>query len=68
MGITIGPFGILGILLGPFLGAYIAESTGGRDSKESLRAAFGSFIGFLAGTMMKIAYSAVAAFYFFSYL
>lgn len=68
MGITIGPFGILGILLGPFLGAYIAESTGGRDSKESLRAAFGSFIGFLAGTMMKIVYSAVAAFYFFSSL
>lgn len=68
MGITIGPFGILGILLGPFLGAYIAESTGGRDNKESFRAAFGSFIGFLAGTMMKIAYSAVASVYFFGNL
>jgi len=65
LGITIGPFGILGIILGPFLGAYIGESTGGRDSRESLRAAFGSFIGFLAGTMMKLAYSIVAAVYFF---
>ncbi len=66
MGIVIGPFGILGIILGPFAGAYIGESMAGRDSKTALRAAFGSFIGFLAGTMMKLAYSIIVAYYFFS--
>jgi len=67
-GITLGPFGILGIILGPFLGAYIGESTGGQDSKRALRAAFGSFIGFLAGTMMKITYTVVVGYYFFANL
>ena len=67
-GIVLGPFGILGIILGPFLGAYIGETTGGQDSKKALRSAFGSFIGFLAGTMMKVAYTVVVAYYFFSNL
>jgi uncharacterized protein YqgC (DUF456 family) len=65
MGIVIGPFGLFGIILGPFLGAYIGEKTGGKDSDTALRAAIGSFIGFLAGTFMKFAYSVVAGVYFF---
>ena len=65
MGIVIGPFGLLGIILGPFLGAYIGEKTGGKDSDTALKAAIGSFIGFLAGTFMKLGYSVVAAVYFF---
>lgn len=67
-GIVLGPFGILGIILGPFIGAYIGESTAGRDSKTAMRAAFGSFIGFLAGTLMKITYTIVVAYFFFSNL
>jgi uncharacterized protein YqgC (DUF456 family) len=62
--ITLGPFGIVGILLGPFAGAYIGESMGGQDSRTATRAAIGSFIGFLAGTMMKLVYSIIAAVYF----
>ena len=65
LGIVIGPFGILGILLGPFLGAYIGEITGGQESKQALKAAFGSFIGFLTGTMMKLAYAIIVIVYFF---
>lgn len=65
LGIVIGPFGILGILLGPFLGAYIAETTGGQDNQQALKAAFGSFIGFLTGTMMKLAYAIIVGVYFF---
>jgi len=64
LGIVIGPFGILGILLGPFLGAYIGESTGGQDDKRALKAAFGSFIGFVTGTLMKIVYAIIVIFYF----
>jgi len=65
-GIVLGPFGLFGIILGPFVGAYIGESTGGSNSNEAFKAAIGSFIGFLAGTFMKLAYSVVIAYYFFA--
>jgi len=65
--VILGPFGVFGIILGPFVGAYIGEATGGRDSKESFIAAIGSFIGFLTGTFLKLVYSGVCAFYFFKY-
>ena len=64
MGIVIGPFGLIGILGGPFLGALIAERAAGQKSDKALRAAFGSFIGFLAGTFMKLVVSFVIGFYF----
>lgn len=64
MGITIGPFGLLGIILGPFVGAYIGEKSTGKDSNSAMRAAIGSFIGFLTGTLMKLAYSGVVTYYF----
>lgn len=67
-GITLGPFGIFGIILGPFVGAYIGESMGGTESNKAFRAAFGSFIGFITGTIMKLAYSAIVAYFFFSNL
>ncbi len=68
LGIVIGPFGIIGILLGPFIGAYIGESMAGKDSTTAMRSAVGSFIGFLGGTLMKLAYSIVVGYYFFAAL
>jgi uncharacterized protein YqgC (DUF456 family) len=65
LGIVLGPFGIFGIILGPFVGAYIGESTGGQDSSKAMKSAIGSFIGFLTGTFMKLVYSIVVAVYFF---
>ena len=65
LGIVLGPFGLFGILGGPFIGAWIGERYAGRNSQMAMRAAFGSFIGFLAGTFMKVAVSVVLAFYFF---
>jgi uncharacterized protein YqgC (DUF456 family) len=65
MGIVLGPFGIFGILGGPFIGAWIGEKYAGQNSEKALRAAVGSFVGFLAGTFMKIAVSLVLGFYFF---
>jgi uncharacterized protein YqgC (DUF456 family) len=63
LGIVLGPFGLLGILGGPFVGAYIGEKMGGTPDNLAWRSAFGSFIGFLAGTFMKIAYTLVIGFY-----
>jgi uncharacterized protein len=59
LGLVIGPFGIIGILAGPFFGALIGETIGGQKSEKAMRAAIGSFIGFLTGTLMKLATSII---------
>lgn len=59
LGIAIGPFGIVGILAGPFVGAYLGEKWSGNDDHQALRSAIGSFVGFLAGTLMKLTYGII---------
>lgn len=59
LGISLGPFGIFGIILGPFLGAYIGEKIAG-NKENATKAALGSFIGFLVGTFLKIVYGIIA--------
>jgi uncharacterized protein YqgC (DUF456 family) len=53
-----------GIILGPFLGALIGELIIGTDSRASVRSAFGSFVGFLLGTGLKLIASFVMTWYF----
>jgi len=54
IGLVIGLFFVpIGLIVGPFLGAYVGEMITGRDEKSSLRSAFGSFIGFLTGVLLK---------------
>ena len=45
--------GIFGIIIWPFVGAFVGELINKADSKTALKAAFGSFIGFLTGTFLK---------------
>ena len=57
------PIGFIAILLGPFIGAYFGEKSVGTDDHKAWKAAFGSFVGFLVGTGLKVVY-ACACIYF----
>jgi len=48
LGFWMGPFGII---IGPLAGAFIGEIMNNKDSAQAIRAAFGSFIGFLLSTL-----------------
>ena len=57
----------LGIIIGPFVGAYLGEMLNDRtDKKRALKAAFGSFIGFLTSTFLKFVTVVIFAGLFFS--
>ncbi|MGS4346325.1 DUF456 domain-containing protein [Myroides odoratus] len=50
----------LGFLIGPFLGALIGELLfDPRDIARALKAAIGSFVGFLASTFLKVVFGLV---------
>ncbi len=49
--IALGP---LGIIVGPFVGAMIGEIAAGRRTQEAWHSAVGTFIGFLAGSLIKL--------------
>lgn len=46
-------FGIFGIVIWPFIGAFVGEIINKADNKTALKAAFGSFLGFITGTFLK---------------
>jgi hypothetical protein len=49
----------LGFVIGAFIGAFVGEMIYNSDFKRALKAAFGSFIGFLASTTIKFIVSLI---------
>ncbi len=65
-----GVFGLFffppaGIIVGPIIGAFIGEFLAGKNSESALRAAMGSFVGFLVATGLKVGVAVILAYYFF---
>lgn len=59
-GFWLGP---LGIIIGPFVGAFIGEIIANNNSNQALKAAWGSFAGFLLGTLLKLVVCVIMAWY-----
>jgi len=63
VGLFFPPFGIV---LGPFIGAFAGELSKNPNRKIALKAAFGSFLGFLSGMALKLIVSLVYMLFFVS--
>ena len=57
LGLPFGPQGVIGLLFWPFVGAFVGELIAKKPTDEALRAAFGSLLGFLSGTLVKVLYA-----------
>ena len=65
VGTVIGLFFFpLGLLLGPFLGAVAGELMSGKSAGKSLWGGLGAFLGFLAGTFLKMTVCVAMAIFF----
>jgi len=66
IGLVIGIFFFppFGLIVGPFVGAFVGELIAGKDSNTAFKSGLGSFLGFVAGTMMKLVISFIMGYYF----
>ena len=55
LGVFVGLFfGAAGVILGPLVGAVLGEMLSGKALSEALKAGWGSFVGILFGTVIKL--------------
>jgi uncharacterized protein YqgC (DUF456 family) len=47
-------FGAAGVILCPLVGAILGELLGGKEVHQALKAGWGSFVGLLCGTILKL--------------
>lgn len=57
-------FGLFGVLFGPFLGALIGGLWEGHSVGKSTHQAFGTFIGFMAGLVLKLICGGLIAWFY----
>lgn len=55
IGVFVGLFfGAVGVILGPLVGAVLGELIAGKQLNEAFKAGWGSFVGILFGTVLKL--------------
>lgn len=59
VGLPFGPTGLVGVFFWPFAGAFVGEILKQHELHSALRAATGSFIGIMTGSVAKVAYALV---------
>ncbi len=65
IGLIVGLFfGPMGIILGPFVGAFLGELTANKSSKDAFRAAWGSFVGILVSASLKLIVAGFLIYYY----
>lgn len=66
IGMLIGVFLFppFGVFIGGFVGAMVGELLAGKEGRQSLRAAWGAFVGNLVNVGLKLAYCGVIIFYY----
>ena len=55
--------GPLGVVLGPFIGAFVGEMIYQQNSKKAFQAAKGAFLGFVFGSLLKLISCLLLAYY-----
>ena len=69
LGLIVGLFfGPWGIVLGPFLGAVVFELIDGKNTRLALKAGWGSFVGLMTGTILKLICCGLMTYYFIAEL
>ena len=69
LGLLVGLFfGPWGIVLGPFLGAVAIELIDGKNTRLALKAGWGSFVGLMTGTILKLICCGLMTYYFIAEL
>lgn len=61
VGLFLGPWGIV---IGPFVGAVLAELIVGKNTSEALRSGWGSLLGLMTGTILKLICCGLMTYYF----
>jgi len=54
----------VGLIIGPLLGALSGELLAGQHMSRAIKSALGSFVGFVAGTFMKLVVSVFLSYHF----
>jgi uncharacterized protein YqgC (DUF456 family) len=70
LGLMVGiiVFGFWGIILGPFIGAFVFELLAKRRVKGALKAATGTVVGFIAGALVKVIFILIMTGFFIASL
>ena len=59
VGLPFGPTGLVGVFFWPFTGALVGEYIKQQELRPALRAAWGSFVGIMTGSLAKVVYGTV---------